>query len=296
MLISIATFNAGLIQLKIGGRVLFEFAPYVDDRAEALPDLLLSLDVDLICLQEVFTEKHWKAVVSRLSSKFPFAHRANARRPQLFDLGLGLLSRYPIANAREYLFTAQLADEWLVAPRGMQVATIELPYQKSIVVANCHTTAGGIFSHPESKKANFCRASQLQQLVTSSAELSGFATFVVGDLNCGPEASPANYESLLQAAGYRDLVAEWFNQAGVDCPPVTWDPANSLNAASPHKNSPPQRIDHILCREKSCSSLTPKDVALFGTDPTVHVASGQKVTISDHYGFLATFNLGRYAR
>jgi len=105
---------------------------------------------------------------------------------------------------------------------------------------------------------------------------------ILGDLNMGPEASPANYDFLLQR-GYRDAVLAAAEE-GTEI--TTWDPKNPLNQKGPHASSPPQRCDHVFLHA-SCS-LVPAAAERVFTDAFIPTEDGL-VTLSDHYGLQVTF-------
>jgi endonuclease/exonuclease/phosphatase family metal-dependent hydrolase len=62
----VATFNAGL---AVG------YLPYAEERAPLVVDALAEAPVDLLCVQEVWLERHWQALLSAASPRLPHAHR-----------------------------------------------------------------------------------------------------------------------------------------------------------------------------------------------------------------------------
>lgn len=66
----LVTFNAGL-----AGQTIAD----VDQRAEATATELKRLNADVLCLQEVWSDKHQRFLQRRLASRFPFAYRHPAQ-------------------------------------------------------------------------------------------------------------------------------------------------------------------------------------------------------------------------
>jgi endonuclease/exonuclease/phosphatase family metal-dependent hydrolase len=290
--ISIGTYNAGLIELRLFGRTLFSFAPYVLQRSIALPKFLMHTGCDVICLQEVFERSHAEYLKEQLASVYPYQYFPRTHRPKVFDTGLALLSKFPIQRTSVKFFSNQLLEEKMLAPKGYITARFSAPDFGTINILNSHTTAGGSKHHPESNTSDACRDKQLNELVNASetAAKSGDITIIAGDLNCGPEASSNNFNTLLRK-GFTDSVAGWY--LGKGQPPVTWDPVNSLNVDSPHKTSPPQRIDHVLIAS-SGSKIDILDVKKIGAEASVEITPSSRITISDHYGFVVTLSPSRF--
>lgn len=288
----IATYNAGLIQVKALSKVLFEFAPFVDLRAKALPTLLLSLNADIICLQEVFDIKHWEQIQRDTKYVFPFSAYPRSRRPALFNLGVAFLSRIPLHDTLFTRFSDQLVEEFVFAPRGAGFVRVRPSKHFDIWISNSHTTAGGSKHHPESRKTDQCRARQLTELSAKIDSLSGdqCGKMIFGDLNCGPEASLENYR-LLADLGFNDSVKSIFDSKGLVAPP-TWDPTNSLNMQSPHKTSPKQRIDHALVGDAWTDKLIVENAAIIGMEPIITLSDAQTCTVSDHYGWVVDYVIG----
>jgi endonuclease/exonuclease/phosphatase family metal-dependent hydrolase len=262
------------------GITLFEFAPHVELRAARIPQTIIDSLADIVCLQEVFSRRHLQRIVNELSATHPYWSAPRSWRPKLFGSGLAIFSRYPVIQSAFHWFRDQLPEEAIFAPRAYLAATIETAGIGRIEIVNCHTTAGGPRHHPESETADHCRANQLDEVMDyiKQRDSSVMHSLIAGDLNCGPEASPENFNKLL-SGGFADLFAA---ARGSTALPVTWDPQNSLNVSSPHKTSPPQRIDHVLSYSRS--DLLAVEGRLFGIEPCVELGDRRPVTPSDHYG------------
>lgn len=279
-MIRLATYNTGLIRLSLFGKTLFEFAPHVEARVAGVVAEVLGCGADVVALQEVFARQHAQRIAAETQDLYPHQYFPGSYRPQLLGSGLAILSKFPIVAHCLRNFKSQLADEFWVAPKAFSAVTLAVPGWGMVDVLNTHTTAGGMRHHPESAAADACRLAQLQELMAMAQMLENKAEvqFLLGDLNCGPEASLANYEYLLEQR-WIDLVAQG---CGRRQPLVTWDPANLLNRDSPHKTSPPQRIDHVLVAQMP--GMEAQGVRWFGCVESVQLASGRGVTASDHFG------------
>ena len=282
--ISVATYNTGLIRAQVAGYTIFEFAPHVEIRSKHIPETVLNVNPDIICFQEIFSRRHLKQITESLRIKYPYSYAPKSIRPKLFGSGLSIFSKYPILQSNCYWFKSQLLEESLFAPKAYLAVTVDAGNQGLIEIVNSHTTAGGSKHHPESCAADSCRQMQLEEMVEFSLQRDASVahSLLVGDLNCGPEASRSNYEFLL-SRGFTDLVVSAHPNSSA---PVTWDPKNPLNSEGPHKTSPPQRIDHILASSRS--KLSVDNYKAIGREATVEASADIRCTPSDHYGVLVS--------
>lgn len=151
---------------------------------------------------------------------------------------------------------------------------------------NTHTTAGGLRLHPESNKANLVRSKQIDQLLRI-AKSEEDVTVIVGDLNAGPGVSEDNFRQFMDA-GFISA-HDWIHQSD---PNPTWDPANPLNQNGPHRNCPPQRIDHVLVKSVDIAS---RALCLLRSEiccrDAVAATPHGPVTVSDHYALRVEFSL-----
>lgn len=274
MKLRIVTLNAGLLSV-FGGRITF--APYVEERLTELPGQLRQLNPDIVALQEVYREPHRKHIISQLRDVLPYSLYSRRKRHLGLENGLMLLAKVPISGAL-HLFQAAPLDERFLDSKGFLVADLEMGGRK-LTVINLHTTAGGLYLHPESVQANQLRTRQIQQVLDCAAEISGTLA-IMGDLNAGPGISEENFRQFFAAdyASIHDLLHPKDND-------FTWDPQNPLNSTGPHKKCPPQRIDHVLVRNADLHSgrLHPLTSIIGCREEVVTVASGGKVTVSDHF-------------
>ena len=279
----IVTYNVGLLDIRFFGRLIFEFAPNTRARAKALGENLLDFDCDILVLQELYHKKDALQLLDILRLNFKYSLFSKfSHIPNFLGHGLAIFSKYPFSATQDIKFKQQLVDEGIFGPKGFLAATIDIPLLGNVFLINTHTSAGGFFQHPESEKTEACRHAQLMQIVNVSQD-SGLNSIIAGDLNCGIEASAKNFNSMLE----NDFKSVDNISNNVEKGP-TWDPLNLLNICSPHKTSPPQRIDHILFSNNFTKIIEVNSVTRCFTN-TLNV-SGNLHTLSDHYGIAVEFD------
>lgn len=274
----IATFNAGLLDIRLAGRTLFEFTPHTRQRVKIVAECLrlLASELDLLCIQEVYHAADQQLIASVTRKSLPFQFWPDVLPALRLNSGLMLLSRFKLITADHNYFQRQSLDEFIFSKRGYIVSDICLSPYKVIRIVNTHLSSGGLLTHPESVRANRLRTNQIGEI----ALLEPVADILVGDLNCGPEAAPDNFQQIIRL-GYIDLASSVSD--GHRSPFYTWDPSNQLNMASLHSSSPPQRIDHILARLQSIEPGQRRSVARVLDEP-FPLLDGITATPSDHYG------------
>ena len=283
MRVRLLTFNAGL--LKMFGRSVP--TPYVPERLAHLPAEVRSLHADIVLLQEVYGEATRRGVVEALRDVYPYASVPYIRRRFGLANGLMTLSRFPTTSASTLFRDAPVDEAWLDS-KGLLTTTHALPNGEELHCVNLHTTAGGLFSHPESGKIDFIRALQVEQVLEHQRNLNSLV-LIAGDLNAGPSVSDSNFRQILNA-GFVSL--HDFLHGEILEP--TWDPSNPLNIDGPHKHCPPQRIDHVFARKKDIEGarVAPISSEICLKDAIVPAAAKQKVSLSDHYGLLTELEIG----
>ena len=117
----------------------------------------------------------------------------------------------------------------------MQSIEVDSP-MGDILFLNLHMTAGGHL-HPESDKINQIRESEIIEAIKAGEDFIRekkekeneveAKVVILGDFNCGPDASPVNYE-LLQPFGYTDAALKHSIENNESF--STWCPRNELNA------------------------------------------------------------------
>ena len=135
----------------------------------------------------------------------------------------------------------------------------------------------------------FHREDEINQAlaVCKQATDSGNHAIVIGDLNCGPEASKENYDVLVKAE-YRDTFLD-----GNSKRQQSWDPINYLNAIGPHKTCPAQRykgesrigvhvFSHTTHTSHTCTRNHTQPYAKYDTNMHMHMNTHTRAHRCDH--------------
>lgn len=282
MNLRLLSLNAGL--LAIFGRAVP--SPFVSERRAQLPQEVATLGADIVLLQEVYGHTERRSVAEALAGLYPHAIYPRARRRWGFENGVMTLSRFP-ATGRTILFRNAPWDEALLDSKGFLHSTHQLESGLNLHILNVHTTAGGLFHHPEDASIDRIRSMQIRQILDEQARLPS-PVIIAGDVNAGPGVSDSNFRQILDAGfvSIHDLVN------GQSAQP-TWDPLNALNSHGPHRGCPPQRIDHAFVRacDLDRALIEPISSLICLQDPVVAVHGRQNVTISDHYGIVVELSV-----
>jgi endonuclease/exonuclease/phosphatase family metal-dependent hydrolase len=279
----VLTLNAGLLRLFAG---YLETAPFVDARAAALAAQLRRIDADIVLLQEIYQQRHILELIRQLADLYPWI--GYSKRRSFFGLpnSLMALSRRRMVTSIES-FRAAPIEEKLFDNKGIQICRLDSDRHAPLTILNIHTTAGGLWLHPESARADRIRDRQIHQFLRLANTIPG-TVFLAGDLNAGPGVSESNFQSILDA-GFVS-VHDYLHPAAAD---YTWDPSNRLNSGGPHDMCPPQRIDHLLVRKSDIDSGAVQPLRSFVClgDEVVAAGNNLKYTVSDHLGLCVELQL-----
>eukprot|EP00930_Biecheleria_cincta_P087258 TRINITY_DN76504_c0_g1_i1.p1 TRINITY_DN76504_c0_g1~~TRINITY_DN76504_c0_g1_i1.p1 ORF type:complete len:306 (-),score=47.25 TRINITY_DN76504_c0_g1_i1:70-987(-) len=279
------TFNLGLLRLKVFGATAFASPPFVEERFPHICGKLAEQDADIVALQEIYEQEHVSELLEAVKEKYPFHARYNNQRCWQYHCGLMFLSKYPIQDSGIVKHAdSSSMERWFGCKSALWVH-IDTPLGKLCLI-NLHTTAGG-GSNTESQDVDDVRKSELREAIEigSIGHEKGCKTMIVGDFNCGPEASEGNYRYMMEN-NYEDAAFPWAQEIG-----CTWDSANPLNNLEVFKDSGPQRIDHFMVhRSAGLTAISAKKVFTEAGVGPVQDQEGEKhVPLSDHYGLLMTF-------
>lgn len=283
--LTVGTWNVGLLQVGPARRPLFQFAPHVDARSAVQAELILQAGFDVLAIQECFGAGRRTRLGDELAGHLGVAATSPASRLRPLDAGLLVASRLESRAPSLAPLGERLFDEALFARPSLQRVEIRTPGGRWVAVYNTHTTAGGLFSHPESRRAERVRAAQFRQII-ARAIADPLPTIVCGDINAGPLVSPSNF-ALFSDAGFLDAVGA---AASPETPQATWEQRNPLNIDSPHATSPDQRIDHVLLSPATRRILTPERSQRLFDAPMLLPGLEREITASDHYAMAVTFS------
>ena len=280
MQLSILTFNAALLDVRILNRSVYCPVASVYSRAPMIARALLALQPDIIFLQEIFHYKLQKLIYSLLAHEYPYITGITTPgfKPRLGN-ELLTLSRFPVAGVKLMRFTRAPMEEKIFTSKGFYHSTVAIPKLGNIDLINFHTTAGGVNTHPEHTRMEDIRHSQISQLLAYAGSLD--RVILAGDLNAGPQTSTGNYQQVIQA-GFIDSFAN--EQARG----FSWDPENPLVANGNESHLPAQMIDHIFISKNLAGMLRPvtANIVLTGDKDK----STQEIRpLSDHYGVMTIF-------
>lgn len=273
----ILSFNAAIQDIRLLGRSWHCPVPWPRERLRYLPAALLTLDADVICLQELFHRPLQDWLCTQMAAAYPHVAGLARRRPAL-RLGneLLILSRFPLQGAGLHRFRDAAPEERRFTSKGFLHVRVEVPGPGTIELINFHTTAGGLRAHPESPAMEAIRRCQVAQILDHARHLPH--ALLVGDLNAGPHTSTHIYEALAEC-GHADA----FAAAGGDG--ITWDPANPLVTWGLEPHLPAQRIDHIFLSRALAARMTPAAAHIVLREYCAFTSAGP-VPCSDHYGLL----------
>ena len=287
----VLSYNCGLLRVRFPPFkvTLFTNPPFVDERFSYLSEKLLESNADILALQEIYEGGHAAHLVDRLQYLYPYYHRDTCSNKWQLHNGLMFFSKYPIKKGHLIKHNRSALLEKCFGSKCMQSVEVCSPIG-NILFLNLHFTAGG-YSHPDSEKINEIRESEVLEAIKAGED---FATrekesageinpkvVILGDLNCGPDASPMNYD-LLKSNGYIDGALKYiFKEDSKKDNFSTWCPRNKLNARGVHRHLPPARIDHLFVKEGSNLEVT--DLTIKLTEHFVPTDTLGNVTLSDHY-------------
>jgi endonuclease/exonuclease/phosphatase family metal-dependent hydrolase len=282
MKLRILSLNAGL--LKLFGRSVP--VPFVEARGAALPAELRKTGCDVILLQEVYADSTRRWLAESLQDIYPFAIYPWKKRHLGLANGLMTFSRFPTSGDLE-LFTDAALDESLFDSKGFLIAHHQIAKDVTLNTVNLHTTAGGMFRHPEHQSIDLIRSRQIKQMLNRALSLSP-PLVIAGDFNAGPGVSEKNFQQMMMAGfvSIHDLIHGQSSEA-------TWDPNHPLNSHGPHKTCPPQRIDHLFVKSTELVQNQIKAVSstICLKESVVHIPGKEAVTLSDHFGVCVEIHL-----
>lgn len=279
--LTVATFNAGILYGYIWGRKFFEPTPYSDKRLELLPQYIRAYDLDVIGFQELYRTEDKLYLINELKDVFPYAVYFQKENDFPFGLHNGelFLSKLPILESSFNMFHRNVITEKMAADKGLLSIVVSFN-GKRVAITNVHTTVGGGFRDTESPKTNAIRNRQLWQTLNTTARYGANANIILGDFNAGPNVSATNHQTMLDE-GYTDTFSSIYQEED-NC--MTWNPKNKLNFHGYFPTSPAQRIDNIFVKSDTATLLKVIEADIMLQEEVME-ANGIKMPLSDHYGY-----------
>jgi len=300
MQIKLLTFNIGLLDYKILGKIIFSNPKYSKERLLYIPSLLLKSDSDIICLQECYDLSHFKFIYRKIKNKYPYFARKNFNN-KLFKLhnGLIIFSKFKIQNTNLFKHNNSDIVEKLFGNKSFLVAEIVIN-NYNLVIFNTHLTSGIL---PSSQLSIYNRQTQLDEIFSISNYYlnKGFIPLILGDLNFGPKTK-VNYDYIINN-GYVDSysIAEINNNINYtySSAPLyssmgalynkikyTWS-QNMLNTV--HNNEIEDRLDHLFFHKQFEKQLNVNKAEIVFFEKNIKIINNNNIdycTASDHFGLL----------
>jgi sphingomyelin phosphodiesterase 2 len=251
------------------------------ERINAVADLLVDLDVDIVGLQEVFIEEDRQFLLEKLSktelkyaSEYPAGFLGN---------GLVIVSKYPIEESYFHRFKANNpwwkvweGDWW--AGKGIGLAKIKLTNNSYLSFYNVHAQAyrGNQESH-DVRYEQFKEASEF----LNKASGSNTPVFFVGDFNTEQGAPDYRYaEEHSKLVRLMDMHSDIDHITAIDNPQFTFEVIDTQEIFSTTQATNPPAF----------YSRAPTPAEFWG----LHFAEakkGENTQISDHPGYVSTIRI-----
>ena len=267
----ILTFNTGLLELSVG-KLSFDVVPYVEERAELLPQYLRDTEADVICLQEIFRLEDMERL-RVLLDVYPYMHVSDHKNIMKRN-GLCILSKHPFTVQKEIKFKAAGVEK-LVTKGAVKIQITEGKYQ-GVEVINTHFPYGGFGSYSQTLPRTVRRRNKNINHLHKKIHSDHVTTILTGDFNFGPRVAPENFH-LLTSLGYEEI-------SNGD---ITWDVENPLNLMFPASVS--ETIDHIFINKKRDYEFSVLERARIFDEPIL--IKKESVFLSDHFGLLCDIEL-----
>lgn len=268
---------------------------HTDARIAHIARVLEQSTSDIICLQEIWQERHWLQIKSQLSKSHPHAKYYYSG---MMGSGLAILSRYPIRQTEMRPYTlngrpqAFFRGDWFVG-KGVASAIIELPGGQLSQIFNTHMHA----PYNERIDTYLChRTAQgwdLRKMLKASTE-AGYITFATGDFNSIPGSLVHRFITAYLSDSFVTLnpglpllpdfepdlsAAELVSRYGVTCDVAPLNTWRSLQAP----DMPPKRLDYVFHDHHAI----PAEVQVIFTD----VVQPQGCSASDHFGLRCVYTI-----
>jgi endonuclease/exonuclease/phosphatase family metal-dependent hydrolase len=275
----ILTLNLGLLGFRFFGTRFIPLAEHVAARLAAAPALLSATQADVIVLQEIYDKRHRRYLSRSLRRAYPYAAGVGDRW-SLFSNGLMVLSRYPIVEHGYVVAPGFKFHERRISKKGYLEVEMAVPGIGPVRLIDLHLTVSGMFVPSVERMDSRRRHQEIDHLLELAGATGDKPALLVGDFNCSPDIHGDHYRRFLDA-GYVDS----FVASGSTGDGHTWLADNALNRDGPYRNSPSQRIDHVLVPKRLLTGLRPMQASVVLNWPLV--AAGEKrITLSDHYGMM----------
>eukprot|EP01103_Thecamoeba_quadrilineata_P015634 TRINITY_DN5000_c0_g1_i1.p1 TRINITY_DN5000_c0_g1~~TRINITY_DN5000_c0_g1_i1.p1 ORF type:complete len:446 (+),score=41.85 TRINITY_DN5000_c0_g1_i1:63-1400(+) len=197
----ILTFNVGSLPQFIS---IFNLLRPLHERVGEIIDAINESDYDVICLQELFDEEVIHRFIEEIDrTKYGWIVAGPGRSKRLlYNSGLCIISRYPIALPTFWGYTTRAGDD-IFAHKGVLGAHIEVSATQEVIVLTTHLQAGGKNSDQLRQNQLACISHIYDQYATPQNGKTLLGTFTCGDFNIG------KYRSKRDSTGNLTINEEW---------------------------------------------------------------------------------------
>lgn len=246
------------------------FSDDVSSRMRGLASRLPNLDLDVLLIQEAWTEEVRDTLrEAALAADFEVAEGDSSSG------GLMVFSRLPIRTSRFESFRfrgdpERLAQGEFLGGKGFQTLTLENENGLFSLI-NTHVHARYRRSRPELNSA--VRTAQLMQIIGAMYEIDG-TVFVGGDFNCSPgDGEYQIFSGLTRAIE----LGEGRSHATL----------SKTNFYKRNRTGPDKRVDYLFARP--AAGVVGKSSGANLLFSETELIRRRDRSLSDHYGFRATF-------
>ncbi len=267
-------------------------APDRDQRIQAIPQNIAELDPDIIAFQEVFKQSHRDTLIEGMRlAGYPFSGIHHTQ--WLYGTGILLITKYEILAHQHHNFRVKgvLLDPERYAGKGVEHFLLKTP-SGNIDLYLTHPTArfkplynqdGQMLLRDHRTVDRILQMEQIHRIIQDTRNPDGKAVIAAGDFNASPEM--ISYQYLKARSGLINA----FEQVNPDTYASTYSPANT------YVGKDWSMIDNIFHKNYPGSNgpwLKPvrAEVTLTGT---IQLDPKTQVSLSDHYGMLADYQIVR---
>ncbi|WP_445115631.1 sphingomyelin phosphodiesterase [Acinetobacter sp. WZC-1] len=249
-------------------------ASKIDERLNELPKHLKGYDA--IVFEEAFAPKRTD-LLSALSDEYPYQTHIPKGGFNVFDSGVVIVSRYPIANTSDYIYP-ECSGTDCFANKGVIYAEI-IKDGKAYHVAGTHTAS---FDTTEARDLRQKQFKQIRSFIDAK-EIPDFdAVLIGGDLNVNKLLWPDDYASMLKNLNATAPVSTGYTAS-------TFDPrVNKLATAPGSGGTEVEYLDYVL------SSNTHRQPVKSSNDVRVLRSTADPLfmvwDLSDHFSVMGHFN------
>ncbi len=255
------------------------------NRYTKMAKAILTIDADIVCLQESFAHSLRKKVLPKLKTQYHLSSEYSCNERIFWPLkkdcygGLMTLSKYPLTSEEFYLYPQwnDMRIEERIGKKGFLISTIDI---NGIVVKviNTHLYAG---SNPKDEIIRYRQISFMNDILIAYYDLTSTPIFLVGDLNvCHPDLVQINKT---QPSAVYEFVTNKMDLLDPMCnlPEDCYTIDHRLNKYTP-KKAHLEKLDYCLFRQTNQVKITwlSSDTVLKEDD-----------AISDHLGWLSHYQI-----